>query len=54
LLHLLPATANCTNVLRQTIFLSQTDIFWLVFIQFYSAGSHTEHHWRCSHLFLQS
>jgi len=32
-----------------TIFLSQTKpaCFELFFIQFYSAGPHTEHHWRC-------
>jgi hypothetical protein len=34
-------------------FLSQTSTFWILFIQFYSAGSHTEHSWRCSeHLTL--
>jgi hypothetical protein len=33
LLYLLPATASCTIVLLQTNFLSQTDTFWLFFIQ---------------------
>jgi len=31
----------------KTIFLSQTSTFWLFFMQFYSAGSHTEHSWGC-------
>jgi hypothetical protein len=30
------------------IFLNQIDICWILFIQFYCAGSHTEHCWRCS------
>jgi hypothetical protein len=33
----------------QDPFLSQTDILWIFFIQFYCAGSDTEHHWRCSY-----
>jgi hypothetical protein len=37
-------------MLSQTIFLTQTDMFWLFFIQFYSSGSHTEHRWRCNYL----
>ncbi len=33
----------------KTIFLSQAGMFVLFFVQFYCAGSHTEHHWRCSY-----
>jgi hypothetical protein len=31
----------------KTIFLSETGIFWLFFIQFYRVGSHIEHPGRC-------
>jgi hypothetical protein len=34
-----------------TIFLSQTVMFWLFFIQFFGAWSYTQHNWRCSWLF---
>jgi hypothetical protein len=30
------------------LFLIQTGMCWMFFIQFYCAGSHTEHLWRCS------
>jgi hypothetical protein len=36
-LCLLLATATCASLQIQTTFLSQTDIFWLSFIQFYCA-----------------
>jgi len=36
----------------KTIFLSQTGIDWVFFIQFYCAGSHTGHSWRCSYTYL--
>jgi len=32
----------------KTIFLSQTGMCWISFVQFYCAGSHTDHHWRAS------
>jgi hypothetical protein len=38
----------CNHGEPKPLFLSKTEIFWLFFIGFYCAGSHTEHHWRCS------
>jgi hypothetical protein len=32
----------------QTLLLSQTNMFWLFFIQFEFAGSGNEHSWNCS------
>jgi hypothetical protein len=32
----------------KTNFLSETGIWWIFFIEFYCAGSHSEHHRRCS------
>jgi hypothetical protein len=34
--------------LLKTIFRSQSAMFWLFFIQFFSVGSHTEDRWGCS------
>jgi len=45
----LQSTANCACVLSQNHFLQLNQhILSFLFIQFYSAGSHTQHHWRCS------
>jgi hypothetical protein len=35
----------------KTGFLSETGRFWLLFIEFYCARSHTEHRWRCTRNF---
>jgi len=44
---------NCAIMWSQkTIFLSQTCIFWLFFIQLYCGWSHSEHHWRRSYVFF--
>ncbi len=51
LVRLSPAITNCTIMLSQNHFpdLNQHILtFWLFFIQFYCAGWHTEHPWRCS------
>ncbi len=45
LLRVVPAAQLCW---AKSIFLSQTDTGWISFIHFYCAGSHTQHHWRCS------
>jgi hypothetical protein len=48
-----PPLQKCAILLiKKPIFRTQTDMFWLFFIQFCCAGSHSEHHWRwCSLLF---
>jgi hypothetical protein len=48
LLRLVPATTTEKSCWLKTVFLIQTGIRWIFFIQFYSSGSHTEHCWRCS------
>jgi hypothetical protein len=34
----------------KTIFLSEINIHWIFFIQFYYARSHIEHRWKCSYI----
>jgi hypothetical protein len=33
----------------KTVFVTQTCILWIFFIQFFCAGSHSKHRWRCSY-----
>jgi hypothetical protein len=38
----------CNYMEPKIIFLRQKGIWTIFFVQLYRAGSHTEHHWRCS------